>query len=333
MNNFSNFQHFVGCDVSKATLDFAIYERGKDYRQFEHIQVSNDLDGFRKMRKWLRSFKIKIQEAVIAMEHTGFYSIALAEWCHKNKITFVMLHPADVKRACTCGRNKTDKADSQFIADYVYTMREKLTPSSPESPLIKRLRELMNERSLAVRSRVAYLNQKRTVTDPTALKRIEKAIADFDLQKSAIEKAIKKIINSDEKLKQNYNLLCSVPGIGIINAVMTIIATGNFTRFQTARQYAKFCCISPLTHQSGTSVKGKSHVSQAGHHKIKALLSESAQSAVLKYAEFKTFYERKIAQGKSYGCVMNAVKFKLICRMFSVIERQTPYVKTDRFRA
>ncbi len=60
MKDLSTFQHFVGCDVSKNTLDIAIYERGKDYRIFEHIQVQNSAQGFQAMRKWLRTFKIDI---------------------------------------------------------------------------------------------------------------------------------------------------------------------------------------------------------------------------------------------------------------------------------
>ena len=123
MKDLSTLQHFVGCDVSKDTLDFAIYERGKDYRMFDHISVANTTEGFQAMRKWLRSFKINVKDAVIAMEHTGSYSNALAEWCFKKGITFVLLHPLDVKNAGARGRNKTDKTDAQFIADYAYTMR------------------------------------------------------------------------------------------------------------------------------------------------------------------------------------------------------------------
>ncbi|MBD5233701.1 MAG: hypothetical protein HDS65_05915, partial [Bacteroidales bacterium] len=89
MKDLSDIKHFIGCDVSRATLDFAIYEKGKDYRTFQHIQVPNSTEGFQAMRKWLRTFKINIKEAVIAMEHTGVYSIALSEWCHKKAITFV----------------------------------------------------------------------------------------------------------------------------------------------------------------------------------------------------------------------------------------------------
>ena len=64
MKDLSTLRHFIGCDVSKDTLDFAIHARGKDYRTFEHIKVENSLDGFRAMRKWLRSFRIQMKNGV-----------------------------------------------------------------------------------------------------------------------------------------------------------------------------------------------------------------------------------------------------------------------------
>ncbi|MDE6265014.1 MAG: IS110 family transposase, partial [Paramuribaculum sp.] len=139
-------------------------------------------------------------------------------------------------------------------------------------------------------------------------------------------------IKSDDSINTNYELLTSIPGIGLVNAIVTIISTGNFTRFQTARQYAKFTCVSPLSNQSGTSIRGGDHVSHAGHSEIKSLLTEGALSAVHNDAQLKAYYERKRAQGKSHGCVMNAVKFKLICRMFAVIGRQRAYVNTEGYR-
>lgn len=333
MKDLSNVQHFVGCDVSKDTLDLAIFERGKNYTEFIHTQVQNSTEGFRMMRKWLQSFKISVKKAVIAMEHTGCYSNALAEWCFKKGVTFVLLHPLDIKNAAARGRNKSDRADAQFIADYVYTMREKLEPSRPESPAIKRLRELRNERKLAVRARTSYLNQIKTVTDAATIRRMKKVAATFTEQIKAIESAIRTIVEADILIKKNYDLLVSIPGIGMLNAITTIIATGNFTRFQTARQYAKFCCVSPLSRQSGTSVRAGDHVSHAGHNEIKSILTEGARSAIQHDAQLKAYYARKRSEGKPHGCVMNAVKFKLICRMFSVVQRQSPYVNTEAYRS
>ena len=323
----------MGCDVSKTTLDFAIYERGKDYRMFPHIQVANSVEGFQAMRKWLRTFKINIKDVVIAMEHTGVYSNALAEWCFKKGITFVILHPMDVKNSCTRGRNKTDMVDAQYIADYVYTMREKLEPSTPEATVIKKLRQLRNERQLTVRTRTSYINQMKTVTNTDTLHRMKKLTAILTEQIKAIEAAIKKEIESDSAIKETYELLTSIPGIGLVNAVTTIISTGNFTRFQTARQYAKFSCVSPLSNQSGTSVHNGNHISRAGHNEIKSLLTDGARSAITHDPQLRAYYERKRAQGKSHGCVMNAVKFKLICRMFAVVKRQSAYVNTEAYRS
>ena len=186
MKDLSTLQHFVGCDISKDTLDFALYERGKDYRTFEHIQVPNSPDGFKTMRKWLRTLKVRMKDAVIAMEHTGSYSMALSEWCFGKGITFVMLHPLDVKNYGGTSRNKTDKADSQFIADYAYTMREKLKPSVPESANIKQLRQLRNERQLAVRSRTAYINLLKSMPDNVDKRRIEKIIKEFEAQTQSV---------------------------------------------------------------------------------------------------------------------------------------------------
>lgn len=333
MKDLSTKKHFVGCDVSKDTLDFALFERGKDYRLFEHIQVPNNTEGFQAMRKWLRSLKVKLSESAVAMEHTGSYSTALAEWCHKKGYTFVFLHPLDVKNAGARGRNKTDKIDAQFIADYLYTMREKLEPSTPESPIIKKLRMLRNERRLAVNARAAFATQSKCLDDTDSAKRTSKIISELNKQISAIEAQILDVIRSDESIRRNYGLLLTLKGVGMVNALTTIIATGNFTRFQTARQYAKFCCVAPLTCQSGTSVKNGDHISKAGHNDIKATLTEAARSAIQFDSQLKHYYERKRAQGKSHGCVMNAVKFKIICRMFAVIQRQTPYIDTDKYRS
>lgn len=333
MNDLSTKQHFVGCDVSKNSLDLALHQPKMDYRKFEHTQVSNDAEGFKQMLKWLKERKIKKNGVVIAFEHTGAYSLPLAEWLNKKGISFCMLHPLDVKNACSRGRNKTDEVDAKFIADYAYTMREKLTPSEPEPRNIKRLRELRNERKLCVRSRTSYLCQIKVQTDTQIIKRMRKMVELMNAQIQQIEADIKRTIAEDKDIANNCRLLLSIPGIGLVNAVNTIVATGNFTWFQTSRQYAKFCSVSPLAVQSGTSVHSGNHVCRKGHNELKATLSEAARSAIIHDSQLKRYYQRKRDEGKSHGCVMNAVKFKLICRMFAVIKRQQPYVNTEAYRS
>ena len=326
-------QIYIGCDVSKYTLDFAIYQRGIDYRKFKHHQVSNDEAGFKELLKWLKSNGVKkYKDTVVGIEHTGYYSNALAEWLFRKRITFCYLHPLDVKNYISSSRNKNDSEDACMIADYLYTMREKLTPSTPEPSKIKQLRALRNERALIIKSRTAFLNLLKNIDEPASIKRMQTIINELNTQVKAIEKSIMEAINSNEKIKQNYNLITTIPGIGLVNAINTIIATCNFTKFQTARQYAKFCCICPLSNESGISVRGGDHISKKGHNELKTDLTEAARSTIIHNSQMKAYYQRKRAQGKSHGCVMNAIKFKLVCRMFAVIIRQSPYVDFEKYR-
>lgn len=132
------------------------------------------------------------------------------------------MHPLDVKNYISTGRNKNDADDSRLIADYIYTMREKCSPSVPESPKVKQLRELRKERSMAVNSRTRYLNMVKTIDESTSKRRINKIINDLTDVIKAIEKEIMNLIKSDETIYNNYKLLITIPGIGMINAVNTI---------------------------------------------------------------------------------------------------------------
>ena len=67
-----------------------------------------------------------------------------------------------------------------------------------------------------------------------------------------------------------------------------------------------------------------------GDKEIKADLTMAAQTAVVWDSDLRLYYSRKRAEGKSYGCVLNAVKFKLVCRMFAVVKRGTVYVDTKK---
>ena len=65
--------------------------------------------------------------------------------------------------------------------------------------------------------------------------------------------------------------------------------------------------------------------------KMKSILQMCALVAVKHDPQLKEYYERKKGEGKNAMLVLNNVKCKIICRVFSVINRQTPYVNTYKF--
>ena len=69
------------------------------------------------------------------------------------------------------------------------------------------------------------------------------------------------------------------------------------------------------------------------NRKMKMLLNMAALNAITFNDELKTYYQRKLAEGKNPMSVLNAVRFKLICRIFSVIKRNEEYQKEYRKNA
>ena len=85
--------------------------------------------------------------------------------------------------------------------------------------------------------------------------------------------------------------------------------------------------MAPFEHISGTSIRGKTRVSHIANKRIKANLNNAARSAVQNDPELRIYYDRKAKDGKEHGVIMNAIKFKLITRVFAVINRGTPFVR------
>lgn len=64
---------------------------------------------------------------------------------------------------------------------------------------------------------------------------------------------------------------------------------------------------------------------------MKALLSNCASVAVQHDPELKLYYQRKLEEGKAKLAVLNAVKAKLINRVFATVNRGTKYVVLKQY--
>lgn len=139
------------------------------------------------------------------------------------------------------------------------------------------------------------------------------------------EKSIMDMIHQNEQMKTNFELLKSIPGVGEQVSVHMLLTTYNFTRITDPRKYGSYAGVVPNAHESGTSLRGRPRVSPFANKKVKSLLHMGALTAIKYDGDLKQYYERKVAEGKPKMSVINAVRNKLVHRMYSVIRRQTPY--------
>ena len=58
-----------------------------------------------------------------------------------------------------------------------------------------------------------------------------------------------------------------------------------------------------------------------------------ALSAIGHDPQIKAYYQRKVKEGKHKMSVINAVRNKIIARVFAVVQRKTPFVDIHKFAA
>lgn len=326
---------FVGIDVSKKTLDVVVYDSSKKRADSSNYkQVTNDEDGFKSLVDWLKTFQRSLSSVVIGMEHTGSYSFELRLFLEKKGIDYCAYNPYHLKHSLGLARGKNDKVDATRIANYTYLHREDLTYSHLSGSTVMALQGLLAERKRYVTDRathMAVLNDTSAKARNSSAKRTQALIDYLSKQIEAVEKEMEKIIKKDPPVAGNYILLTSIKGIGLVNAIQTIVHTDNFQAFETAREYASYLGIAPFSNTSGTSIKGRSHVSSIRPKKLKADLTQAARVAIKCDREMAEYFLRKTGEGKAYGVVLNAVKFKLVCRMFAVIKRQSKFVDLKKY--
>lgn len=327
---------FIGIDISKKTLDVVIYNACKKHPdETNYRKVSNSEEGYKELLSWFKSRQMPLPSIVVGMEHTGVYGFGLRLFLESHGIDYCAFMPLALKYSTGLSRGKNDKADAARIAAYTYDQREKLVYGKLSDSSILKLRELSNERKRLVRQRAEHetvlTEMKGRESEGTYIRclRIKKML---DGEIEAIEEEMDTLIRSSSELSGNYELLLSIKGIGSVNAISTIICTDNFKGFETARQYACYIGVAPFEHTSGSSVRGRTRVSNIGAKQLKADLSQAAKSAIVWDQEMKAYYERKIKEGKAFGVVLNAVKFKLVCRMFAVVRRGTPFVNLMTYK-
>jgi transposase len=160
-------------------------------------------------------------------------------------------------------------------------------------------------------------------------KRMQELINNLDEIISSINKQIEDLINEDKTLSNQRKKLCSIDGVGSKTATMMIIETNAFNCFENGRNFCCFAGVAPFEHSSGSSVRSKKRVSQKANKRIKSLLHMCAVSIATrkKDGELREYYLRKVAVGKNKMSVLNAIRAKLVLRMFAVIRDDREYDK------
>lgn len=324
------FTYFIGTDVSKNELDFAVM-CGKTL--LFHQEIANTEQAIALFIKGLDKLPaFDLGNAVFCMEHTGIYNNHLLVYLHKKKANIWLESAIQIKRSSGNIRGKNDKVDAIRIADYAYTKRDKVRLWAPKREVIQQLANLTAVRTRLIEAK-KMLKTPLQEQDSFSTKRVARqgaaicshALKAIDADLERADKAIDELIAKDNELKRLFGLVTSVSGIGKVTAAQILITTNEFKDIDNPKQYACYAGVAPFIKESGI-FKGKGRVSHMANKKVKTLLHMSAIVAIQYNQDLKQYYDRKVnEQKKNKMSVINAVRNKLILRIFACVNHNSPY--------
>lgn len=326
------FIDFIGIDLSKKTMDVALLTSSGEIME---LKCLNDKSVLKKTLSYLfDQYKVDKDSLLICAEHTGHFGNILIEVCHENNLKLWMENPYNILHSQGLTRGKNDKIDALRITEYAKRFNDKALIYQHSSKNIEILDRLSAERELIIKDISKYkcqLSQEAGFFDKDYFKdkskRVKRLLKANEKILSEIELEIETIIKNDCKIKSNMEKIESVEGIGRQTALATIIATGNFTKFQNARQFVCHAGCAPFKYESGTSRSSRNKVSHRANKNLKRLYHMAAISTLRTQGELRQYYDRKIGEGKNKMSVINAIRAKLIARVFSVIKENRKYDK------
>jgi transposase len=320
-------RYFIGIDVAKATFDFCLLSSSGN--RLWQGKLSNDDCGIKQFLSQLRAQGWKFQQIHFALEATGVYGQKLIAALHQAALAVSGLNPAQVKyfALSVLRRTKNDTVDAEIIARFCRE-RKPLT-TRPLRPIEEQLKLLVRERESRVVEQTRERN--RAKKDPyqielpklirrqrqQRLKQLQKEIAQLDAQ-------IDSLITSDELLRTQSQLLCSIPAIAKLTAAKLLSQLAG-KDFQSARQLGAYAGLTPAECRSGYSLYGKTRISKIGNAFLRKALYMPAAVARRWSKPLQPWIANLQSRKLHDLAIRGAIMRKLLHICFGVLKHHQPF--------
>lgn len=223
-----DFCYFIGIDIAKETLDWAVYtQQGIQLS----IHANNTLAGIQTALAQLKAVPgWNPKQAVFCMEHTGIYNAHLLERLYELKLPVWLESSLQIKQAGGMQRGKTDQVDAGRIAQYAYRFRDQMRLWEPPrevtqklaflSATRQRLNQACNLLAVPVAEQETFVSRS---LQKTLKANVKKSLMALKEEQKAVEQQIHQLIQADAWLKELFDLMVSVPGIGPVIATELLI--------------------------------------------------------------------------------------------------------------
>lgn len=298
---------FVGIDISKATLDVAIWEEERVW------QYRNESRSRRRLVKRLAAMAPKL----IAIEASGGLEQPIVAELHLANIPISVVNPTRVRSfaKATGQLAKTDRLDARIIAQFAQAVRPKVRALRTADE--DRLDALVTRRRQLIQMVTAEKNR-RSIAQNRMDIHIQEHIDWLETDLQALDKEISAFIQQSAEWKEKETILRSVPGVGPVTSA-TLLAELPELGSRNRQQIAALVGVAPLNRDSG-KMRGKRRVF-GGRASVRSALYMATLVATRSNPVIRRFYEHLLAQGKEKKVALTACIRKLLVILNSMLRQ------------
>jgi transposase len=296
----------------------------------------------------LEPFKEDLEAVVVESTYNWYW---LVDGLEEDGYKVHLANPSAIKQYEGL-KHTDDKWDSFWLA---HMRRLNILPEGYIYPKEERpVRDLLRRRLLFVRQRTAQvLSLQSAIARNLSLKmsgRAIKALKEEDVEdlfdspylvliaKSNIAviqfltktiRAIEKALLSQIKLREEFRLLKTIPGIGDILGLTIMLEVGDISRFAKVGNYSSYCrCVNSEKLSNGKK-KGENN-RKNGNKYLSWAYVEAANYAIRFYQDAQRFYQRKTAKTNKIVAI-KALSNKLARASYYVMRDQVAYDPSKLF--
>ena len=303
----------LGIDISKTSFHVELSINNK----LQHRRFANRKEGFAELCVWLAKHKAGPVHA--CLEATGPYSEAVALYLHEQGHTVSIVNPTQIKAfgQSELLRNKDERPDAGLIRRFC----EKQQPTAWQPPPahFRELQALTRHLENLLETRQQQVNRLEGTTTKAVLKSLRQLVAHVEAEIKRTEQQIDDHIDRHPDLKQQCQLLESIPGIGKRTATKLLAEIEDISRYKSARQVAAYAGLTPRNSRSGTW-RGPTRLSKTGNARVRKALFLPAMVAKRHNPVVRSFCQRLAGYGKNKMQLVGAAMRKLIHIAFGVLK-------------
>lgn len=342
--DFTGQEIFIGLDVSLKSWVASIMTRDLEHKTFTQPPDAAALMGYLK-----RTFPGARYRAVYEAGYCGYW---ISEALRSHGVDCIVVNPGDIPSTGRESRTKTDRVDARKLARSLRNgdLRPLYIPprEALEDRSLVRLRTTTVRKQTRCKNNIKSLLSFHGVSMPegkacwserylatlsqlslstgSGTQSLRHLLSELRYYRSSVREITLEInsLARSDRYRKSVDVLKSIPGIGVLTAMILLTELGPLSRFPSEDRLASYCGLSPGEHSSGNRriVTG---ITRRCNMFVRTALIEAAWIAARKDPELLRDFAIYAQRMKKQKAIVRIAR-RLLHRIACVLREQRPYV-------